>query len=158
TQLVKDIYPGTAPAFFNGNLDSAVVNGVAYFPENDGVHGVELWTSDGTAAGTVMVKDIWPGSVSSDPLELRALFGRLYFQATDGPNGRELWTSDGTAAGTFMVCDVAPGRDSSGPSGMIAVGDRIYFAATTSETGNELWSVDRVLDNPAGLRRRAVHP
>lgn len=36
------------------------MNGVLFFKANDGVHGGELWKSNGTEAGTVMVKDIDP--------------------------------------------------------------------------------------------------
>ena len=43
------------------------MNGTLFFAANDGMHGVELWKSDGTAAGTVLVKDINPGSGGSDP-------------------------------------------------------------------------------------------
>ena len=46
------------------------VNGTLYFTANDGVDGVELWKSDGTAAGTNLVKDLNPGSSSSNPLSL----------------------------------------------------------------------------------------
>ncbi|NIP52547.1 MAG: hypothetical protein GWN61_15505, partial [candidate division Zixibacteria bacterium] len=38
------------------------VNGTLFFAASDGIHGYELWKSDGTAAGTVMVKDINPGN------------------------------------------------------------------------------------------------
>ena len=38
------------------------VNGTLFFTANDGTHGSELWKSDGTAAGTVLVKDINPGA------------------------------------------------------------------------------------------------
>ncbi len=42
-------------------------------------HGVELWKSDGTAAGTVMVKDIAPLATSSSPGDLTNVNGTLYF-------------------------------------------------------------------------------
>src|SRR5262249_2279298 len=51
-----------------GNLTN--VNGLLYFAADDGVNGRELWQSDGTAAGTVMVRDISPGTTGSDPAYL----------------------------------------------------------------------------------------
>jgi ELWxxDGT repeat protein len=66
------------------------VNGTLYFSANDGADGTELWKSDGTAAGTVMVKNI-NSSGSSDPQFLTEVNGNLYFSANDGANGTEPW-------------------------------------------------------------------
>ena len=41
------------------------VNGTLFFRANDGTNGAELWKSDGTTAGTVLVKDIYAGSGSA---------------------------------------------------------------------------------------------
>ncbi len=76
---------------------------------NDGTSGIELWKSDGTAAGTVLVKDIRPGIFNSNPLSLTNVNGTLFFAANDGVTGFELWKSDGTAAGTVMVKELTPG-------------------------------------------------
>jgi len=61
---------------------------------NDGVHGAELWVSDGTAPGTRMVQDLYPYAHSSEPELLTVAGNRLYFTADDGVTGRELWTLD----------------------------------------------------------------
>ena len=70
TVLLADINPGSAgsnPTGSNPNRLLTNVNGTLFFRANDGTHGTELWKSDGTAAGTVLVKDIYPGSASSSP-------------------------------------------------------------------------------------------
>jgi ELWxxDGT repeat protein len=35
------------------------MNGTLFFTANDGVNGYELWKSDGTSSGTVLVKDVY---------------------------------------------------------------------------------------------------
>ncbi|MBK7408688.1 MAG: T9SS type A sorting domain-containing protein [Saprospirales bacterium] len=52
---------------------------------------MELWKSNGTAAGTVLVADLWPGALSSAPSFLTFVNGDLFFAASDGVLGSELW-------------------------------------------------------------------
>src|SRR2546429_219432 len=104
--LVKDINPGSEDSLFD--LRGTNVAGALFFSACDGTHGCELWKSDGTAAGTKLVKDIYPGDGSYDPhssgpYELTDVAGELFFTASDATHGRELWKSDGTAAGTRLV-------------------------------------------------------
>jgi ELWxxDGT repeat protein len=61
--MVLDINPGPVSSY-PGDLTD--VNGTVFFAANDGLHGYELWRSDGTAAGTQMVLDINPGPASGE--------------------------------------------------------------------------------------------
>src|SRR5436305_170855 len=87
--------------------------GMLYYTADDGVHGEELWRSDGTPAGTALVKDLNPGSGPSSPSTLTVVGPTVYFAAYEPTGGYELWRSDGTAAGTALVKDIAPGTASS---------------------------------------------
>jgi ELWxxDGT repeat protein len=69
-------------------------------------YGWELWRTDGTAKGTVMVKDICPGPDSFEFRKLHPFGDRLFFAGWDGQPGSEVWVSDGTAEGTYSVGDI----------------------------------------------------
>jgi ELWxxDGT repeat protein len=84
--------------------------------------GIELWKSDGTGTGTVLVKDIYQGTTSSNLQNLRNVNGSLFFAANDGATGSELWRTDGTAAGTARVRDVNAISAGSNPTGAVEVG------------------------------------
>jgi ELWxxDGT repeat protein len=77
-----------------------------FFTATDGVHGRELWRSDGTGAGTALVYDATPGPNGSGPSDLTDVGGKVFFTAHDGVHGRELWKSDGTRTGTMLVKDI----------------------------------------------------
>jgi len=160
--MVKDIFPGSnsgepnssTPLLFN----SVFINGKFLFTAISD-KGTELWSSDGTAANTQMIKDINPGADGSDPelfpvinysriLEGAGIFdfydrgtllnGSIFFAADDGTNGKQLWKTDGTLAGTKMV--QAIGAPDYG------VGDTyfytktgLYFSANDGTNGTEPW-------------------
>src|SRR4029078_11195300 len=84
------------------------VNNKLFFTGNDDENGLELWTSDGTVAGTVLVKDINPGANNSELNAFTKVGNKLMFTADNGVNGNEIWTTDGTAAGTPMFSDRKP--------------------------------------------------
>jgi ELWxxDGT repeat protein len=112
---------------------------------DDGMSGPELWKSNGTEAGTVLVKDIRVGfneSYETFPMSLTNVEGTLYFTADDGTSGRELWKSDGTETGTVRVKDIRLGSSSSSPSFLTDVGGTLYFTANDGTSGAELWKSD----------------
>jgi ELWxxDGT repeat protein len=138
------LHAGLAP---EGFVDSEAVQLVSLgdrlvFLADDGAHGLEPWSSDGTAAGTVLLRDLAPGKASSQPLvpvSLVVAGGKAFFQAMDGTGGAELWESDGTPAGTRRVQDIAPGALSSHPEELTAAGNRLFFSAQDIVHGAEPW-------------------
>ena len=150
--MVKDIFAGQA-AYYQGSYpqyltavgDTLFFNAKGAYP-----YGYELWKSDGTEAGTVMVKEIEPGynQYNGGARYLTAAGDTLYFTADDGIHGLELWKSDGTEAGTVMVKDLWPGNDSSGSPndgfkhGMTAIGDIVYFSGNDGVNGYGLYKSD----------------
>jgi ELWxxDGT repeat protein len=79
-----------------------------FFPASDGIHGIELWRTDGTEAGTRLFADVCPGSCSSLPRSPVVAGESIFFVADDGLHGPEIWKSDGTTAGTVLVKDLIP--------------------------------------------------
>lgn len=151
TVLVKDITKGAGDDSYDdysyGPSDLTDVGGTLFFSASDDAHGQELWRSDGSTAGTVLVKDVHPGSYDSSAEELVGVGDVVFFRARDGVHGQELWRSDGTAAGTSLVKDVRPGAKSGRPTEMVALGDTLFFAAydvdgTSDEEGRDLWTSD----------------
>ncbi len=116
------------------------MNGTLFFSANDGTHGDELWESNGSAAGTFMVKDINPGSNGSYPYGLTNVNGTLFFEANDGTHGYNLWESNGSAAGTFMVKDINPGITDPYRLSLTNVNGTLFFETTDGVHGFELWA------------------
>jgi ELWxxDGT repeat protein len=129
TTLVKDINPRLEASVGGPKHQPTPVNNLLFFCKEDGTHGYELWKSDGTPGGTVLVKDIFPGPGFSiaQGFPLRAAHGMVYFRANDGKTGPELWRSDGSEAGTVLVKDITPGAAGSDLIKPIALGELMYF-------------------------------
>jgi ELWxxDGT repeat protein len=145
------------------------VGHILFFAATDGVHGQELWRSDGTGAGTKLVRDIAPGGANAYPGELTNVGGTLLFTADDGIHGYELWRSDGTAAGTQMVVDIGPpgGPDGAGsdPRELTEVGGTLFFVVLSEGAGSpfgdnldELWRSDGTAAGTKLVRRVGPDP
>lgn len=140
TVLVREIHEGSADGLVrsDGNTALVVANGELFFNADDGVHGRELWKTDGTGAGTLLVRDLVPGADGSTPRGFEPSSGTLFF-AADGPAGTELYRSNGTEVGTVLVKDIAPGEAAAAPDGLTDAWGRLTFSADDGTTGDELW-------------------
>lgn len=141
--VVRDLVPGAGSSNPEQLFPWCTSSGPRlFFSASAPGRGFELHASDGTDAGTAMVKEIRAGSASSLPQKFVGCGERVLFQANDGILGDELWVSDGTTAGTVMVRDLAPGAANGRPSDMVAHGGRVLFGASDGALGRELWSSD----------------
>ena len=127
--MVKDI--NTSLGFSSSPSGFAVLNGILYFSASDGAHGLELWRSDGSSAGTYMVADINP-SADSSPSFLTPFGADLYFAATEPSHGRELWQfGDFSPPQTTIATHPVKEMKSKKKSGV-----KISFRFTSDEPGS----------------------
>jgi ELWxxDGT repeat protein len=109
------------------------LNGSLFFAATKSPFGRELWKSDGSQGGTVLVKDIAPGEAGSVPDNLTTVGTSVYFTA----NGSELWKSNGTETGTLLVKSFS----SSLPDplyGFTDVNGTLYFVLNKGNNAYEL--------------------
>jgi ELWxxDGT repeat protein len=134
-----------------GSIDprqSLEAGGIVYFTATSASTGRELWKTDGTAAGTMLLKDIYAGIPSSSVANMTDLNGALVFTAWDAASGCELWRSDGTPEGTFRLKDIDPGIGSgvnSDATAFAQIGSTLYFVARDGSRW-AIWKTDGTTD------------
>ncbi|MBC7889804.1 MAG: T9SS type A sorting domain-containing protein [Ferruginibacter sp.] len=132
---------------FEDNLGSITfLSGKLIFAGSTALTGTEIYITDGTPAGTTLLKDIYPGDQGSSPdIEIAVLNGFLYFTAERPAEGRELWRTDGTPAGTTLVKDIVTGPVGSNAPGsyhLFSTATYILLSVSTVASGVELWRSD----------------
>ncbi|MFI5173171.1 MAG: ELWxxDGT repeat protein, partial [Chitinophagales bacterium] len=151
--LNNGVGDGSHPDYFTNYL------GIIYFTaytDLDGPIDTELWKSDGTAAGTLLVKDIYPGIAEGLPRYLTVVNDKLCFSAKNAPTDIELWVSDGTEAGTVLLKDILGGPGGSNPQNFTLVNSTLFFTANDGINGIELWKTDGT--EPGTLLVKNIRP
>lgn len=119
-----------------------------YFVGTSTNEGAELWVSDGTPAGTSMVKDIIPGNSGSAIRNLKSIGSKLLFVARDDLADEDaLWVSDGTAAGTVEVSKISSTGSDPDMKQFITINNKLLFSADDAIKGTEVWSSDGTTAN-----------
>jgi ELWxxDGT repeat protein len=147
TALVYDFNPGGGQGLTTAAAYAAinVVNGKLLVAATTPSQGAEWWVSDGTAAGTSIVKDVYPGASSGivgQSANYNCVAGsKLYWYGSDGVLGSEVWFTDGTAAGTGVI-DINPGSTGSIPFPFYGWNGKCYVQASDGVSGYECWVTD----------------
>ncbi len=119
-------------------------------PFNDGEHGVEPWVTDGTGAGTQLLKDINTETQSLEYEHYTRVGDKVYFVRVDDSGNRALMQTDGTESSTSVVSQIVPHLS---VREMVAVGDTLFYLLVDSSGQNsELWRSDGTSDGTIQLK------
>jgi len=148
THMIKDIKPGTgSPMIATGTTYYRYVQTFThknrlFFFADDGEHGFEPWVSDGTEAGTFMLKDIIVSNKNSSGSRFIATEEHVFFNAGND----EVWVTDGTTLGTHKLLDATPyfnlGVYARYHSKRVVLSNKLYLLHDDNVHGRELWVSD----------------
>jgi ELWxxDGT repeat protein len=149
TVMVKNINESSENDYNTAPKNLFAFQDKLYFSAYTNVNGWELWVSDGTANGTILLKDINEGTNSSEPYNFVSFNNNLYFIASNNLYGREIWKTDGTENGTILLKDISSGPNNGVSGDLISSNNNLYFTATSDNDntiidyqGYELWKTD----------------
>jgi len=145
TVLLRDIIPGAASSMSNDASSIARPDGLTLFAASNVENGVEPWITDGTAAGTRLLKDAAADAPNgSSPRAFATVGNRLMFIADDS-GGSAVWSSDGTESGTQRAGPMT------GEVGEAIASAGLYYFTRKTSTGADLWRSDGTVEGTFAL-------
>jgi ELWxxDGT repeat protein len=151
---LAELEPGPRPVsgVRSNQLFMALGEHVLFSAYPDGLNP-SLWRSDGSDAGTTLVKRPSVGRETGIDSRSIVLNGTLLYTAHDGHTGYELWRSDGTPDGTYQLKDTLPGANDGYPNRFVKAGGRAFFVADAeSRRAETLWVTDGTRDGTQPLK------
>jgi len=146
TFLLKDILTENYGSNNGSNPASFTVCNDKVFFLADTWRGRQLFVSDGTPNGTLIVKEV-PGATSIGG-NFISFKNRIFFNYSDHLyNNNELWWSDGTESGTGVFKDISDAYGGSEPSDFVVFNNKLYFSAYSDSTGREMYVTDGNSEN-----------
>ncbi len=129
TTKVKTV--ANSPYYFDFSNDRGytVVNNKLIFYLSTNGTGAEPWVSDGTAAGTYILKDITIGTNGSNPQYFTPRGAEIFFLA----ESNKLWKTDGTSAGTVLVTNSLDGTTNYYAKDLIAFKGELFFRINSTK-------------------------
>ena len=126
-----------------------VLDNRLYFSGNDSSGNVDLYSSDGTAAGTAPITVAGAGAGGLTPEDIVSYGGRLYFSGLDATGVSRLWVSDGTTAGTSVLpvfdidtTNINGGGAGLNPENITVANSKLLFSGTGTNSQVGLWVSD----------------
>jgi ELWxxDGT repeat protein len=115
------------------------LNGKVIFSLHETKTGAELWSTNGSVAGTLLVKDIntraTQGSWANFSYKGASINDGIVFVAYEKQHGDELYASNGTQAGTKLINDILPGENPSRPRDFLSKNNYAYFIGFPTADG-----------------------
>ena len=128
-KLVRNINTNTGTGSNPSELTS--LNGEFVFAAKGNAYGRELWISDGTLAGTTLLKDINPGGLDSSPEDLSTLNGDIYFTGNTYFNGRQILKLNGNNLSVSELANSSSEYTASEPDDLHSSNDQLFYSALT---------------------------
>lgn len=142
--LLKDINPGVEgsdPGYPLSASTTHTYGNMILFVANTATSGVELWKTDGTTGGTLLLKDINAGTAGSNPSMFTNYNGQVYFIASNG-GSYGIWKTDGTTAGTVLVADAGIAATISLPEVILRCVFHVYDGSLYFTQGTQLIKIN----------------
>lgn len=154
--LLKDIHSSgdSIPGKILGIQSMETERGLLFvFDADDGIHGRELWVTDGTSSGTLMVGDIETGDGIDYSSEITEWMNGVVF-TTNGQQGQRMWWTNGsvttsiwqapwlTSSASSDLMNQSVSLSSLGQNMLLGDENRLWFAAKESNIGLEVMQLD----------------